>query len=177
MANRAYLFCSDCDPNEPKTWVNLDVNAGHNYYDSRHGIPLAWFFFFHTNAVKMVPVTGYGSTWQEVKFMADKHQAIRYFSEKQSLVSLIVGPLLPSDALEQFLMRIESWPGNCLLVDPSEVVEDGDADAVWFRRITKLIGEDKPDMKALREDLGHYSFVNFKNEYQAILNVLGCTYG
>ena len=55
MANRAYLFCSDCDTGDPLTWSELDRNGQH-YYDSYHNIPLAWFFFFKPDDVKLIDV-------------------------------------------------------------------------------------------------------------------------
>ena len=49
MADRACLYAAD----RPDGWDRPDVADGAApYFDSRHGIPLAWFFLYGANDVR-----------------------------------------------------------------------------------------------------------------------------
>jgi hypothetical protein len=181
MANRAYLFCSDGDPNDPQTWANLDKNKQH-YYDSRHNIPLSWFFFFQPHDVKLVDVffaNGYLKAvdyWQEPKFMADKQKALEVFEQNEALLAQIVGPGLYSAAFARFLPSLQRMPGDCLCMDPAEIAQGDEEDYLPLKEIVELISNKDTPVQALREALNRFSMLTYKDENDASRNVIGCTY-
>jgi len=185
MANRAYLFCSDCDPGDPLTWSELDRN-GQRYYDSYHNIPLAWFFFFKPDDVKLIDVcssiipfvdkTLWQDQWQEPKFMASKRQALETFKQREPLLSQIVGSGLYSDAFARFLPFLESLPGACLCMDPGEVAQGDEEDYLPLRRAVELVDNGEMPLQILREALGRFSEVAYKDGDDFVLNLIGTTY-
>ena len=182
MANRAYLFCSDADPTDRFDWIELDRND-QIYYDSRHNIPLSWFFFFQATDVKLIPVifaNGYlkdVSYWQEPKFMADKKQALDIFRSREALLIQVVGPGLYCPAFEYFLPRIESLPGNCLCMDPGEVAQGDEEDFPPMKRILELIEGTSTPLDTLKEALSQFSRVDYKDGDNLEVNIFGYTYG
>ena len=181
MANRAYLFCSDCDPNDPLTWSELDTNGQH-YYDSRHNIPLSWFFFFRPDDVKLVDVYFASkhlkdvTYWQEPKFMADKRHALEVFKQNEALLAKIVGPGLHTQAFAKFLPFLEHLPGDCLCIDPGQVAQGDEEDYLPLRRVVERIGDEDSSVQALQEALSRFSKLTYKDEDDARLNVIGYTY-
>ena len=140
-------------------------------------MPLSWFFFFHPDDVKMLPVISGNSAWEEVKFMADKQTALYRFQEREPLLARVVGPLLYNDAFSRFLPALQDLPGTCLCLDPSEVMQEEDEDeARRSRHILQLIGAASPDLVALEKALSFFAQTKFRDEDDAILNVLGYTY-
>jgi len=181
MANRAYLFCSDCNADNPFTWIELDRN-NQRYYDSRHNIPLSWFFFFRRDDVKLVDVFhahGYlkdATYWQEPKFMADKQKALQTFKQNEALLAQIVGPGLYSEAFADFLPSLERMPGECLCMDPTEIAQGDEDDYLPLRQIVELIGNKESPTQALREALSRFCMTTYEDKDHIVRNVVGCTY-
>jgi len=182
MANRAYLFSSECNPDESLTWLDLDRNE-QRYYDSRHNIPLAWFFFFQPADVKLVDrfsAQGYLKDvryWQQPKLMAHKRRAFDTFGANQPLLSQIVGPGLNTASFERFIPTLQSMTGDCLCLDPREIAQDDEDDFLPLRRIVELIDDKITSLETLKAALGSFSRVAYKDEDDLVLNVLGYTYG
>lgn len=116
MANRAYLY-----PHPRPVFERSESGLPERYYDSRHTIPLAWFFFFRPADVVMANV----QDWQEVKLAAPKAAALDLFRSRRPLLDrhLPEKPLM--DAATALIDDLNRWPGEYLLLDPAEVV-DGD---------------------------------------------------
>jgi len=167
VANRAYLFSSDSSPEDPATWQEMERGGEHRYYDSRHGIPLAWFFFFRPHNAKRGEVA---------RCMAGKDQAILLFEQRAVLLDQIVGPIFSGEACKQFVTDVSRQPGKCLCMDSLEVLEDGEEDWARFQSILELIDADKPDLKSIAEAVSHYSRTQYKGESDMLLNVFGVTY-
>ncbi len=182
MANRAYLFCSDAGPDDPCTWIDLDSDR-QIYYDSRHNIPLSWFFFFQPADVKLIDKImpqGYlkdVSYWQEPKFMAGKNRALDTFRSREALLARIVGTGFYCDAYEYFLPRIESMPGNCLCMDPAEVAQGDEEDFAPLKHILELVADVAVPLDALKEALRGFSTVDNEDEDRFVVNTFGHTYG
>ena len=174
MANRAYLFCSESDPDNPLTWAECRTNE-QPYYDSRHGIPLAWLFFFQPGDCKLIDVSYNQSHWQEPKLMSDKTQAIDYFKQKQAVLAELVGPRFYGTALDRFLPALQQMPGDCLCMDPAEVIED-EGYYLLFCQIAELIADKATPKTVLKEALGQFGFLTFKDDYEFALYVFGATY-
>src|SRR5687767_10478782 len=63
MANRAYLY-----PHATSAFERRKAGLPDRYYDSRHTIPVGWFFFFRARDVVLLDMGG----WQQVKLAAPK---------------------------------------------------------------------------------------------------------
>jgi len=182
MANRAYLFCSDSSPDDPLTWADLDMNE-QIYFDSRHNIPLSWFFFFQPVDVKLVDrfsAQGYLKDvhyWQQPKFMADKALAFDTFRSREALLAQIVGPGLYTAAYENFLPRVHSLPGSCLCMDPREIAQDDEDDFLPLKHIVELIADAATSLDTLKEALRRFSRGDYKDCDNLEVNVFGYTYG
>lgn len=114
MANRAYLYSSD----QPDAWERLDED----YYDSRWTIPLAWFFFYRPENIRMVEAHYGNSHWQEVKFSADKRDALVLFATREPLLMSLTEGKLSRDMVAEFAETVKKWSGCFLLMDPREVL-------------------------------------------------------
>lgn len=181
MANRAYLFCSDCDPDDPSAWTNLAHND-QPYYDSRHGIPLSWFCFFKPTEVNInesVLTEGYkeGAVhWYGPTFMANKQQALEGFRHNEARLAQIVGPALYTEAYRRFLPTLSEMRGCCLCMDPTEIAEEGELDLIRFRRILELFNDKDAPVEAIKEAVTNFSRTVYKNQDNLDLDVIGVTY-
>lgn len=118
MANRAYLFSSDRDGTD--AWAK----RGDVYYDSRWTVPLSWWFLFNVPDIRLVDVHYGGSSWQEVKLVADKSAALITFAGRRELLLRVLGRPA-EDAVTDFYSTVRAWPGKYLLMDPEEVFGGG----------------------------------------------------
>jgi len=181
VANQAYLFTSNSDPNDPFTWEERDVNARHFYW-SRWTIPLAWFFFFQPDDIKLVDrFSAHGylkdvSYWQEPKFMANKQQAFETFKQNEAALAQLVGPDLYSEYFTYLLPSLQRMPGECLCMDTAEIAQDNEADYLPLRQIVELIGNKDSPVQALQEAVSRFSKLTYKDEDDIRLNVVGYTY-
>lgn len=182
MANRAYLFSSDCNPDDSMTWVDLDMNVQH-YYDSRHRIPVSWFFFFRPDDVNLVDqfsANGYlkdVSYWQEPKFMAGKQQAFDLFNQNQPLLSQIISTDFEHPAFADFIPSLHRLSGTSLCMDPREIAQDNEDDLLPLRRVLELITEKNTPVETVKSALSRFCRLSYKDEDDMILNVIGYTYG
>jgi hypothetical protein len=147
MANRAYLYSSD----RPDAWALPEED----YYDSRHTIPLAWFFFYRPDDIRMVDAYFGASHWQEVKFSAEKQTALALFTARQRLLMSVVGGRVSREKVARFVETVTNRPGRFLLMDPMEVLggisEDDLIDAERFARIVTLLGSGDEPLELIRE--------------------------
>jgi hypothetical protein len=152
MANRAYLYSA----NRLDVWDRPDTD----YYDSRWGIPLAWFFFYHPADLRCVDVQFRESRWQENKFAADKVTAIELFIRRQPLLLSLIESRVEASAVMQLLDVLSVWTGRFLLLDPEEVLGGMTQDRAWhtnrFGRILGLLDSDRPDPRAVLEAIYPY---------------------
>ena len=127
MANRAYLYPSDRI--EFAGW-----RERRPYYDSRHTIPIGWFFFFHPRDVLLVDV----QDWKEVKLAAPKAPALKVFAARRPLLEPYLEGQPLQDAAAAIVRDLERWPGKYLLMDPVEVVEDDKRHKKQFEDILSM---------------------------------------
>jgi hypothetical protein len=175
MANRAYLFSSDRD--DPEVWSE----RGDIYYDSRWTIPLAWWFFFRVPDIRLVDMHYDGSTWQEVKFVADKKDALAAFVDRREALMRILGLPDGDEVVSHFFDTVREWPGRYLLMDPEEVFGGGgepdEGHHKGCARILDAIDARSSAPSEVAEMFSPYSSVEFDNREDFIAQVVGYTYG
>ncbi len=147
MANRAYLYSSD----RPDNWERPKKD----YYDSRWTIPLAWFFFYGPDDVRMVDVHFQGSHWQEVKFSAEKQTALALFAARLRLLMALVEGKISSATVREFVAILENRAGRYLLMDPGPVpggmFGDDPLHAEQFARLVELLSSEDVPLELVRE--------------------------
>ncbi len=154
MANRAYLFSDD----RPDAWHRPEEA----YYDSCWNIPLAWFFFFRPEDVRLVDVDCLGSRWQEVRFSAEKAGAIETFERRESILRAILDGRLGDDAIARFRSTVAERPGRYLILDPDSILGgllsdlDDSGHAERLARILSALGEDACTADLARDVTGPY---------------------
>ena len=172
MANRAYLFASDAL--EPHSWRNWLAS---HYYDSRHRIPLAWFFFYRVKDIQFVEVNSFGASWQEVKLAALKSDAVNVFKQRFPVLMEIATPRLDASHIERLVEDVSNWPGRYLLMNPVEVVEDDENEVKRFREIITAIDANPTNPTAMLEAASFYTGnIQRADEDRRILNIVGATY-
>lgn len=184
MANRAYLFSSA--HNDADAWKQ-DIEAWHQalvpYYDSRHNIPLAWWFLFDESDVLLLdiyaPTTRWSSEtqWKEVRLLADKQKSLAAFARNKSLLMKIVGAKLDASLLTEFVATIASWPDKYLLMNPTEILSN-EQDYEPCLQIVRSIQAAAPKIEHVVKAASYFSRVDFadSDEKEIRLNVIGYTY-
>lgn len=169
MANRAYLY-----PHPSPAFERFGPGLPERYYDSRHTIPIGWFFLFRIRDVVLVDV----QDWHEVKLAAPKAAALDLFRARRPLLDryLLGTPLL--DAATALVNDLDRWPGEYLLLDPAEVIGGTDGDdphhKSQFESITESLDASQPERidAALRPYVGPLS----DDVDTRLCQVLGYTY-
>jgi hypothetical protein len=162
MANRAYLF----------THSSLDFPRRHpeDYYDSRHSIPIAWFFFFDLTHIRLDRVEG----WFELRCAAAKTDAISLYRSRRQLLQ----PFLVDDLLREWSERIVSdiarRAGSYLLLESSEVTQDDERDYEQFLAITRALEDG--NTAELQSRLKPYNSQLSQDPEQRLGEVFGYTY-
>src|SRR5829696_9195592 len=103
MANRAYLY-----PHPRPAFERFEFGLPERYYDSRHTIPLGWFFFFRAADVTLVETK---NPWPDVMVTAaPKAAALDLFRARRPLLApyLVGQPLL--EAAEGLVEDLAHWP-------------------------------------------------------------------
>ena len=172
MANRAYLHSS----HRPDAWKRPDEE----YYDSRWTIPLAWFFFYGPEDIRLVDVHYNDSHWQEVKLSTAKRAALTRFAAREPLLMSLVQDRISHAAVDEFLAKVEKRPGRFLLLDPDEVLtgmpEEDPVHAERLTRLLTLLQSGEPTPEAVREAARPY-LDNFDPDPERCLGqVIGYTY-
>jgi hypothetical protein len=128
MANRAYLYPSDsAEFRELERW-----NDDTPYYDSRHNMPVAWFFLFRPQDLVSIDVTYGEATWREPKFIASKEAALNVFLANRDLLMPIVGENFDcAKKLSHFSETLAEWSGSHLILDPGEIIAGGQDDSIF----------------------------------------------
>src|SRR5262249_30080856 len=130
-----------------------------DYCDSRWRVPLAWFFFYRPQDIRMVDVHSHRSHWQEVKLAADRVSALELFMRRRTLLlSLVEGR-----GSEGAVAELQTWAGgrsaSFLLMDPRQVLGGISHEDAWhakrFAQIFSLL-DSSPDLKAVLEAVYPY---------------------
>ncbi len=152
MANSAYLYTSE----RSNEWKRPHVDE--EYCDSRWNIPMAWFFFFRLEDVRLVRVHHAGSSWWEVRFSAEKKAAVKLFLARVPLLLAVVEGRIRRERLDEFAATISERPGRFLLMDPSEIIDGDDLGyARRFARMLQVLGTGDGSPEAAREALEGYA--------------------
>jgi hypothetical protein len=172
MANRAYLFSGEFkDP-----WAMDWDKRANSFIDSRHRIPLSWFFFFNKDDIVLLDVVYRNSWWLDIKFCCRKEDALIAFSKHQELLRQIVGDEFNSDLTKEFTQRITDWPGTHLYMVLEEVFDGtGRPDSDNCTNILELLASDNPSISALTDALGWYCKTQIIDQEEFKLDVLGRT--
>jgi hypothetical protein len=175
MADRAYLY-SDDRPDARDA-------PEEGYHDSRWTLPLAWFFFFQPEDVRLIDVDYGGSRWQEVRVSAEKDFALELLELRKPLLMSIIGSRLSGDAVARFLSTVGRRPGRYLLMDPHEVLggincdfEDDRGHAERIARILTVLGDDPCPADLAREITGPYVKELSPDPDRCECQILGYTY-
>jgi len=180
MANRAYLYPSD---NETylldSDWEGMSDGP---CYDSRHTIPVSWFFFFDSVDIVEVNILSVRpkSWYQEPKLRGVKEDCVARFRRCISALLKVVGTNFDAeDRLQRFVETVERWPGQYLLMDPVEIITGGsfrDEDVIplWQSLFQSII-----DAKEAQFDASRWKPVlgsPFRDRDDFIVRVIGYTY-
>ena len=172
MANRAYLWSGDRN----------DEKSTEPYYDSRHNIPLAWWFLFEERDISLVHKSywltekNYEMHWREVRFLAAKPKALAAFNSRKPLLLEIVGQDFDITAIEVFYKDLCNWPGPYLLMDPTEVLQGEHFEYEPCLRIARSIHTEYPVVGKVVASVSVYSQTTFDDQEKFDLNVVGYTY-
>lgn len=132
MANRAYLYSSDCS--NPQS---IDPNWEF-YLDSRHYLPLSWIFLFSANSFQTVEIKCASSTWREGYFSATKELCRSNWQARFPFFENTLSSLgLSSDicGLDDFFQ----YPGTRVVLDYRELDFMEDYTVADFLSITESI--------------------------------------
>jgi len=173
MANRAYLYSDD----RPDAWERPEEG----YYDSRWTLPLAWFYFFRPEDVRLIDVQHGGSQWQEVRLSAEKGPALDLFERRKSLLMSVIGHRIGGDAIAKFLSTVGSRPGRFLLMNPDSVLggmgfEEDRGHAERIARILTDLGEGTVPPDAARDATRPYVGDLAPDPDRCECQILGYTY-
>lgn len=162
MANRAYLF----------THTSLDFpgKLPEDYYDSRHSIPIAWFFFFDLTHVRLDRV----GSWFELRCAARKSDAVRLYRSRRKLLEQFLIDDSLRESSERIVSDISGRAGNYLLMESSEVTQNDELDYDQFRAIIRVLQGDSSD--DLRSKLLPYNSQLSQDPDRRLGEVFGYTY-
>jgi len=169
MANRAYLYSSD----RPDGWEVPEQD----YYDSRHSIPLAWFFFYQPNDIRMVDVHYQNSKWQEVKLSAEMPSALNLFAMRKSLLMSMVQDRLGLDTIDEFIAKVQNRSGKYLLMNPEEILSDeATEDAARFAKFLIVLGDGNVPNDVARRATRPYVPTFDRDPDRCLCQIIGYTY-
>jgi hypothetical protein len=120
---------------------------------------------------------GHGDArWKELKFLAERSEALAVFARRRALLKQMVGSEFDTDAIDRWYETLGSWPGRYLMMDPAEILENAEFDYQPCVEITRSI--EAPDARATNviEAVENYSQLHFENQEMFDLNVVGYTY-
>ena len=170
MANRAYLYSNDA-----YEWRPIEP-----YFNSRWNIPLAWFFFYSETNIFLADVKYEDDSWEELKLVAQKDQAVKTFTDRIPLLSAILQHRYNGTHIDDLLGKVTQWSGSFLLLDPQEVFGGGGYDIEFhidkFTTILRQLAATDPDHDALLNNLLFYSGEYFDTENDQLITVIGNTY-
>ena len=171
MANRAYLYSRE----RPDAWECPD----RDYRDSRWGIPLAWFFCYRPQDIRMVEIHFQSSHWQEVKLAAERVPALELFQRRQALLLSLVNRRVPQSVIAEFQAWVGGRAGSFLLLDPAEVLGGMSQEETWhaerFAEIFSLL-DANCDLEAVLEAVCPYVGSFDPDADKRLGQVVGYTY-
>jgi len=134
-------------------------------------MPIGWFYFFRITDVVLINV----EDWQEVKLIAPKDRALTLFESRRVLFERYLTCRQLSDATAGLISNLVRWPGQYLLVDPSEVVDGDDLHhKTTFEQILTAI--DGGESNLINDALGGYCKHLSDDPEIREFQVLGYTY-
>lgn len=135
MADMAYLYTDD----RPDAWEEPEEG----YCFSKWLIPLAWFFFFKPEDVRLIDVRSDDSIWQEVRITAEKGHAVELFEIRKPLLMSLIDDRIDGASVEAFVSTVSNRPERFLLINPNEVLGGVDCafddDEGQARRISEIL--------------------------------------
>ena len=170
MANRAYLYCRD-DP----TWFDFP-DDDEPYFDSRHCVPISWFFFYCPADLVRHPVTYDSSTWHEPRLVAPKMDALSRFDGRRDLLERMFQQDLGADAFDSFTQTLRDRASKYLLLDPSEIIEDDVDDCIRYVTNALELIDQSSDSSVIFDALSRYWVRIDDRRYDMQLQVIGATY-
>lgn len=177
MANRAYLFVSDTEDHD--AWFDARLSGRYPedwYYDSRWCIPLAWFFFFRPEDVRLIPVKG----WEEVGLVSDKRMASERFGRREHLLMTLVDASVEWSRVIALRNDLDSITGRNLVLDPDEVLGGRSEDDAWhadrIRTILRSLDTQPPLDPTVLELLDSYVGVRDRDADWTLGQMVGYTY-
>ncbi|MFN7141516.1 MAG: hypothetical protein ACK4UN_19485, partial [Limisphaerales bacterium] len=114
------------------------LNESQVYYDSRHNIPFAWFFFFHSLNLRMVDVHFRDTAWREVRLFASKEAALSLFLQRKQMLLQAVHHAIEPALIDDFANLVAQRPGKNLVMDPHEGT-DGWSDEENFSNFSRIL--------------------------------------
>lgn len=183
MANRAYLFSTD----DPDRWSPERANHSTPYMDSRHTIPLAWWFLFAPEEVRTVmdPPTIVGAMgvgpFTDIYVRTARTTAIDRWDRRRHLLEHLVRGKLDVRYLEYLRAVLEAWSGLYLVLDPGEVLgsigRSTQADGKAFAEILATLAVAAPDIEAFVRRSSTYSSLDLRVISDIESAIVGCAYG
>jgi hypothetical protein len=136
MANRAYLYFKE----DLEDIGNEDFRNNRFYIDSRHNIPLVWWFFFDGNSVKNYEVKIQSKQWSEVYLATEWELAVDRFRSRMPFIENLTFGLLAPDKLERFISELALQSKKYLILNPIEIFQsNGIEDKDHTKTILSLI--------------------------------------
>ncbi len=155
------------------------------YYDSRHTIPVAWWFLFEPPDVlrierELPDQCGRLQRVQYVRFRVERERAIdRFVSRRQYLTSLVRGRVEPRH-VDFFVAILQAWSGRYLVMNPNEILQRSvEEDLAVVAKIVEIASTPKPDMEAFVTSFSYVCAVPAESDDADArqVKVLGFTYG
>lgn len=180
MANRAYLYATDFRDR----WDWREFNGRHEqmgpYWDSRHNIPLAWWFFFAPGDAFLIAKV----EWSEVRLLTDRLEAVRRFYRRRKLLEDVVGKRISYGVFDVLAASIERRSGKYLAMNPDEISGEYD-DKVCddFNLILTTIAEPSTSASKILSVTQQYSNIDpydfdqsDPDGQRALLRIVGTNY-
>ena len=183
MANRAYLFPTD----DPNCW-DPDRESGDSvYYDSRHTIPLAWWFLFNPEDVRTIEIgpTKVGSITlkghSELRLRCERQTALSRLADRHDALEQVVRGRVDKRVLKFFRAILDEWSGRYLVMNPEEPLwvwpEDTQEHFGAFKKLIATLASPTPDLESLSKLSSNYSSMDSHVIADIKTAVVGCAYG
>lgn len=171
MANRAYLYASESEDDN-----NWELPDNDEIFDSRHGIPIAWWFLFEPQDMMLIDVRYEKSSWKEIRFRTGRIAALERFIQRRPCLQSIIGDALDARFLDFFVAVVSTWTGQHLLMNPEEIFQgDVEVERDEVQHALCAISEERYSPTQLLQRLPAFSSTQMRDS--AAVSILGSTYG
>lgn len=173
MANRAILYSTDKEKPE-----DLNRNDDIYYFDSRHSIPVAWFFFFREVSICSHDITFNQSSWKEIYLFSYKNDAITLYQSRISILIKLTNGLIKQDIALKICEVLKKYPGSKLLLNGSQVIEEEDHNLVSKQIAAILNSIENPftTPEEFKKIIEPFNTHFWKKETNKIVQGIGCYY-